>query len=177
MLDVLITSKTRVKLLLKFFLNTSYTSYLRNLETEFGESSNSIRLELNRFEKAGLLCSYNEGNKKYYKANMAHPLFSDIHNIILKYVGIDQIIDKVVKKLGDLEKVFLTGDFAKGKYSSIIDLVFISGNINKTFLLQLVEKVEILVNHKIRYLVLTPIELKNYIKITKESDVLLLWEA
>jgi len=65
MLDTLITSKTRIKLLLKFFLNSNASSYLRNLEGEFGESTNGIRLELNKFEKAGLLQSQVSGNKSY----------------------------------------------------------------------------------------------------------------
>ena len=52
-LDTLITSRTRVKLLMKFFLNSRTTSYLRDLENEFDESTNAIRVELNRFEKAG----------------------------------------------------------------------------------------------------------------------------
>jgi len=62
MIEALISSKTRIKLLLKFFLNSNATSYLRGLESEFGESTNSIRIELNRFEEAGMLTSYNQGN-------------------------------------------------------------------------------------------------------------------
>ena len=50
MLDSLITSKTRIKLLLKFFLNTSTHAYLRGLADEFGESTNALRLELNHLE-------------------------------------------------------------------------------------------------------------------------------
>ena len=69
MLDTLITSKTRIKLLLKFFLNSNSSSYLRGLESEFGESSNAIRLELNKFEKAGLLTTTTNGNKKMFKAD------------------------------------------------------------------------------------------------------------
>ena len=57
MLDSLITSKTRIKLLLKFFLNSSMKAYLRGLAEEFGESTNAIRLELNHLEEAGLLKS------------------------------------------------------------------------------------------------------------------------
>ena len=106
MLDALITSKTRIKLLLKFFLNSSSESYLRNLEDEFGESTNSIRLELNKFEKAGLLNSRSSGNKKLFRANTSHPLYPEIHNLLLKHLGFDQIIDKVVNNLGDVEKVF-----------------------------------------------------------------------
>jgi len=65
MLEALITSKTRIKLLLKFFLNSSNTGYLRGLEPEFGESTNAIRQELNRFEAADLLLTSVEGNKNY----------------------------------------------------------------------------------------------------------------
>ena len=88
MLDTLITSKTRIKLMLKFFLNTKEESYLRGLEEEFGESSNSIRLELNKFEKAGLLDSRSKGNKKLFRANTKHPLFPDIHSLLLKHIGL-----------------------------------------------------------------------------------------
>jgi len=93
-LDTLITSKTRIKLLLRFFLNSNTSSYLRNLEADFEESTNAIRLELNRFEKAGLLISGMERNRKVFKANTNHPLFPDINNILRKYVGFDQIVDK-----------------------------------------------------------------------------------
>ena len=55
MIETLISSKTRIKLLLKFFLNSNTTAYLRSLESEFGESTNAIRIELNRLEEAGML--------------------------------------------------------------------------------------------------------------------------
>ena len=152
MIETLISSKTRIKLLLKFFLNSNTTSYLRHLESEFGDSSNSIRLELNRFEKAGMLSSALEGNKKIFRANTQHPLFDEVNSIVMKYVGLDRIIEYVVKKLGKVEQVYLTGGFAKGINSTIIDLVFI-GDVNKVFLIELIEKVEPKINRKIRYLV------------------------
>ena len=152
MLTTLISSKTRVKLLLKFFLNSDTTAYLRSLEAEFGESSNGIRVELNKFEEAGMLSSMMKGNKKIFQANTSHPLFNEIHSIILKYVGIDQIVEEVVERLGDVEKVYLVGQFAKGIDSNIIDLVFL-GDVDKNYLVELVEKVEEVINRKVRYLV------------------------
>lgn len=151
MLETLISSKTRVKLLLKFFLNSNNTSYLRGLESEFGESTNAIRLELNRFEKAGMLVSHTQGNKKLFKANTDHPLFNDLHNILLKNIGFDTIIEKVISRLGDVEKVFVVGDFAHGKDSQVIDLVFI-GEIRVSYLVKLIKKTEKLINRKIRYI-------------------------
>ena len=61
MLESLITSKTRTKLLLKFFLNPGTSAYLRGLAEEFGESTNGVRVELNRLSEAGLLESADEG--------------------------------------------------------------------------------------------------------------------
>jgi len=149
MLETLITSKTRVKLLMKFFLNANAESYLRNLESEFGDSTNGIRLELNKFEEAGMLKSEFKGNKKFFKANTNHPLFPEIHNIILKHIGIDKILDEVIKNIGNLGKVFLVGDFAKGKDSAIIDLVFVGDDINKSYLLKIINKAETLIKRKI----------------------------
>lgn len=174
MLNTLISSKTRVKLLLKFFLNSNTTAYLRGLESEFGESTNSIRLELNRLEEAGMLASNHIGNRKFFKANTKHPLFKEIHNILLKHIGIDRIIEDVVERLGDVEKVFLVGDFAKGINSRIIDLVFI-GNIDKQYLLNLIEKAETLVNRKIKYLIYNHSEFELATSDQKGQPSLLVW--
>lgn len=150
MIETLISSKTRVKLLLKFFLNSATKSYLRNLETEFGESTNAIRLELNKFEKAGMLETEFVGNKKLFKANTAHPLYKDINNIVFKYIGLDWIVDYVVSKLGELEKVYLVGSFARGIDSDKIELVFL-GHINESFLNELCEKIEKKISKKVSY--------------------------
>jgi hypothetical protein len=173
MIETLISSKTRIKLLLKFFLNSSTTAYLRNLESEFGESSNAIRLELNKLEEAGMLSSFSAGNKKMFQANSKHPLFGDIHSILMKYIGLDQIVEKIVTNLGELDEVYLSGDFAKGLDSSIIDLIFIGNNINKSYLMELVEKSEKLVKRKIRYIIYSKVELN--IEAISDKAILLLW--
>lgn len=176
MIDALISSKTRIKLLLKFFLNSHATAYLRSLESEFGESSNGIRVELNRLENAGLLLSDNEGNKKIFRANTGHPLFREIHNIILKQVGLDQVIENVIRRLGDVQRVYLVGDFSKGMDSPVIDLVFV-GDFDKPYLTTLVEKAEKIVGRKIRYLLYTPEEAQTLDWKQFDPEPLLLWET
>jgi predicted nucleotidyltransferase len=176
MLEALITSKTRLKLLLKFFLNSSTTAYLRSLEPEFDESTNAIRQELNRFEDAGLLIADKKGNKKVYHANTQHPLFPDINSLLLKYVGIDQVIEKVIKKLGKLEEVYLVGELAKGKDSPMIDLWFVGENIDKNYLLELVEKAEEALDRKLRYIIINSKELQDFLKKKNKNELLLLWK-
>ena len=159
MIGTLISSKTRIKLLLKFFLNSETTSYLRGLESEFGESSNSIRLELNRLEGAGMLTSSMKG---------------EVHNILLKYIGFDQIIEGVIERLGDVKKVYVTGEFAKGLDSQIIDLVFI-GDIDKEYLVRLISRTEPLIKRKIRYISYSNQEETNIDWAKLDFKPLLLW--
>ncbi|MCX6259093.1 MAG: ArsR family transcriptional regulator [Bacteroidia bacterium] len=161
--------------MLKFFLNSNNTSYLRDLETEFRESTNAIRQELNRFEEARLLTSEINGNKKVFRANIKHPLFNDIHNIILKYTGIDQVIMKVQTNLGGISGAYLVGDFARGLDSKIIDLVLVGNNIDKLYLLKLIEKAEKLVKRRIRYIRISQDELSEHLKDYPEA--LLLWKS
>jgi len=172
MLDSIITSKTRVKLLLKFFLNSNTKSYLRNLEQEFGESSNAIRIELNRLENADLLKSEVSGNKKYFSANTSHPLFKDINNIVKNSVGIDQLIERVINQIGNLEAAYITGDFARGIDSQIIDLVLVGRNIETTYIESLVTRAENLIVRKIRYIILTKNQMADFFK---DKPALLIW--
>ncbi|MDD2303660.1 MAG: hypothetical protein PHP53_03105 [Prolixibacteraceae bacterium] len=174
MIEGLITSKTRIRLLLKFFLNSETKSYLRSLESEFGESSNSIRVELNKMEKAKLLNSTNDGNKKMYFANISHPLFEDINNILKKFVGIDQIIDKITSQLGDLQAAYLTGDFATGQDSQIIDMVLIGNKLDRELIDSLVLKAEEFISRSIKYIILSQEEL---IRVFRNKPVLLIWRS
>lgn len=174
MIETLISSKTRIKLLLKFFLNSHTTAYLRSLQGEFGESTNAIRLELNRLESAGMLTTQMEGNKKVFQANTKHPLFNEIHNILLKHIGLDHVLENVIKRLGDVDKVYLTGQFAKGLDSPIIDLVMI-GNIDKTYLVNLIEKAEKLIKRKVRYIIYNEEELEEIDWKTFQPEPILIW--
>ncbi|MCU0373556.1 MAG: ArsR family transcriptional regulator [Ignavibacteria bacterium] len=177
MIHTLITSQTRIKLLRKFFLNRNTKAHLRGLESEFRESSNSIRIELNRFEKAGLLHSIRIGNKKVYQANYDHPLFCDIHNIIIKETGIDRVIEKVINRIGYLSCIYLTGDFAQGKDSPVIDLILVGSNIDRAYLSRKVSQSEQMVGRRVSYIILDPDEAEDYLKDRKPSELLPLWNC
>jgi hypothetical protein len=173
MLESLITSKTRIKLLLKFFLNINNQGYLRSLEHEFNESTNGIRQELNRFEQAGLLITENDGNKKMYRANTLHPLFKDINSIIRKSLGVEELIEKVIDRLGNVQQVYLEGRIAQGLDSDIIDLLIIGDEIDRNYLSTLVEKAEPLIGKRIRYLVFENEDAKIYVAKHNKEMVLI----
>jgi hypothetical protein len=175
MLDTLITNKTRIKLLLRFFLNSNAKSYLRGLEGEFDESTNAIRLELNRFKKSGLLVSDKEQNRKVYKANTRHPLYPEIHNLIRKYIGFDQLVEKVVRKLGGIRRAYITGNLAKGLDSRTIELVLVGNKLDEAYLSRLVARAEKIIHRKVLWIILPDSQEATYIR--EFPDALLIWKA
>ncbi|MBK8944732.1 MAG: ArsR family transcriptional regulator [Ignavibacteriae bacterium] len=161
MLNSIITSETKIKLLLKFFLNPKTKGYLRQLSSEFNESTNGIRVELNKLEEAKILSAQFEGRNKIYKANSSHPLFDELRNIVLKSTGIDKVISDIIQKVGDIKSAFIRGDYAIGKDSGLIDLVIVGNELNKTEIERVRKKTEKLIDRKISILILNSDEYKN----------------
>lgn len=150
MLDSLITSKTRLKLLVKFFINEKNQSHLRGLADEFGESTNAIRKELNHLTEAGFLVKSAEKNKIEYQANKEHPLYHNLHDLIRKYLGLDKVLDAVLERMGDVRYVVLTGDYAKGIDSGTIELNIIGDDLDEEYAYHLNSRLENLVQRKIK---------------------------
>lgn len=175
MLESLITSKTRIKILLKFFLNPGTGSYLRELAQEFGESTNSIRVELNRLSEAELLESTEEGRTKVYRANEKHPLFPEIQKIVTKTVGLDRLVEQVISRVGNVELAFIMGDLAKGIDTGLIDLVVV-GEIKVDYFNSLIAKLEKLIDRKIRSLILSSVEFQRLKETLGKSPTLVIWK-
>ncbi len=174
MLSTLITSKTRVRLLVKFFLNPTMKAYLRQLADEFGESTNSVRIELNRLTEAGLLESFAEGNMIMYQAKESYPLYPELKSIVNKITGIDKVVEDVIQRLGSLDKAFLVGDYAKGIDSGIIEVILVGEKVDEVYLEELILKVGTLIERKINYLILNQFELLEYEKNNKK-ELFVLW--
>lgn len=155
MLTELFTSKTRVKLLMKLFLNPEVSCYLRGLSAEFGVSPNAIKGELDNLSKAGYLQREQSGRSTYFKANKSHPFFPEISSIVRKTMGIDRLVDEVVASLGEVEAVYILDDYALGKDSGLIDALVI-GNIDKGRLDELRSIVESKVGRMVRVMDVTP---------------------
>ena len=112
LLSGLIASKTRIKLLMRLFFNPKTRSYLRELAKEFNVSTNAVREELNQLKKTNLIKSEKNGRQVYYMANTNHALFPELKSMVSKVMGIDQVIDSIVNRLGNLKRAYLVGDYA-----------------------------------------------------------------
>jgi hypothetical protein len=176
LLTGLISSKTRIKLLVKFFFNPETRSYLRELATEFDLSTNSVREELNQLTKIKLLTSRKNGRNVLYMANEDHPLFPELRSMIQKVMGIDQVVEGIVNRLGDLEYAYIIDDYAEGKDTGIIDLLLV-GNIDPHHLSDLSRKTEQYIKRKIRTLVLDTKEYGEFLPELKRRAHLLIWQS
>ncbi|MGE4297204.1 MAG: ArsR family transcriptional regulator [Desulfovibrionaceae bacterium] len=130
MLTELFTSKTRIRVLLKLFLNPGVSSYLRELAQEFSVSPAAIKDELDKLSQAGYLSKEKSGRSILFRADTTHPFFPEIHSIVRKYLGIDRIIEQVMANLGVVQRVYILDDYAQGKDSGLID-VLIVGDVNR----------------------------------------------
>jgi predicted transcriptional regulator len=153
MLESLITSKTRIRILVKFFINVANNGYLRGLAEELNESTNSIRKELNNLEEAGYLEKEAIQNKVIYKANTKHPLFSILQTIVRQHIGLDAMVEMILQRMGSVEKVVITGDYANGKDSGTIEVMLVGKELDTEYIDQLGAKIENEIRRKVKILI------------------------
>ncbi|PKN08890.1 MAG: transcriptional regulator [Deltaproteobacteria bacterium HGW-Deltaproteobacteria-8] len=151
MLAQLFTSKTRIKLLLKLFLNPEVSCYLRELAKEFAISPNAIKEELDSLSQAGYLERRQGGRSIYFRANTNHPFFPEISSIVRKTMGIDTLIDQIMANLGRVEQVYILDDYAQGKDTGLID-VLVVGDVDREQLEALRQISERKINRTVRVL-------------------------
>lgn len=150
MLNSLITSKTRLRLLVKFFINAANAGYLRGLATEMQENTNAIRKELNNLSEAGYIIRTDSEGKVMYQANTSHPLFSTLQTLLRKHLGIDQIIETVVERMGEVSRIFIIGDYAHGIDSGAIEIIIEGNQLNENYIEQLLPKIKNEINKEIK---------------------------
>ncbi len=172
----IITSKTRINILMRLFLNPDQQAYLRELSKEFSTSPSVIKEELKNLSSVGLLSQKPNGRQILYRANTNHPLFPELHSMVKKALGMDRILESILNRLGNLKLTLLIDDYAAGKDTGIIDLVLI-GDIDRKNLQDLVQKTERYINRKIRTLVLTEKEYKELEGSLNNRPHIVLWKA
>ena len=151
MLSELITSKTRLRLLIKFFISQANKGHLNGLALEMGESTNSIRKELNHLYDAGYLNKNKLNNKVEYNVNVKHPLYSTLKKVVMKHLGLEDIVETVLDKMGNVKQILLIGDYAKGIDSGNIEVFLIGRNLNMDYIENLEGKIEKLINRKVTF--------------------------
>ena len=171
MLGELITSKTRLRLMIKFFVSQANRGYLNGLANEMGESTNSIRKELNHLQNAGYLEKLKVDNKVEYKANTNHPLFNVLQKVVLKHLGLEDVVENVLERMGAVDQILLVGDYSRGIDSGLIEVFLIGNDLNMDYISQLEDKIEKLIGRKVSfYLASKFLANRDYIELYNSKD-------
>ena len=152
MLSSLITSKTRLRMLIKFFVSAANNGYLNGLANEFKESTNSIRKELNNLSAAGYLLKSKENNRVVYNANTSHPMFDVLQKIIRQHLGLEEIVETVIKRIGDVDQIALTGEYAKGIDCGNIEIIVNGSKVNNEYLKNIKSKIKKKIGREVTFL-------------------------
>ncbi len=119
LIETLISSKIRIKLLFHFYFNGPNRRYLRTQEQEFCGSLNDKRIELRRSEVAEILTA--EGNWQYAQTSRQHSLDNQMQQILIHTTGTNRCVSNAVHPLGHDQNVVLIGDLARDIDTLVID--------------------------------------------------------
>ncbi|OGG08001.1 hypothetical protein A3D05_00740 [Candidatus Gottesmanbacteria bacterium RIFCSPHIGHO2_02_FULL_40_24] len=156
MLQELIISRVRVKVLQLFFLNPGKIYHVREIVRRTDEEINAVRRELAHLEKAGIMSKERRANRLFYMLRKDYSLYYDLLELFEKTKGLGGDILKNKQKLGKLKFVMISGRFARHipRTGSEVDLLVV-GRVVLPELGQLVRKEEVRRESEINYTVMT----------------------
>ena len=139
-------------MLIKFFVSAANNGYLNGLANEFNESTNSIRKELNNLSSAGYLLKSKENNRVIYNANTSHPMFSVLQKIVRQHLGLEDIVETVIERIGNVDQIALTGEYARGIDSGNIEIIINGSKVNKEYLENIKSKIKNKIGREVCFL-------------------------
>lgn len=160
MLEALISSQTRVKLLALFLLNPGNEFFIREIARKTGENMNAVRRELANLESFGLISGQKKGNMQYFTVRTDHFLYADLQKILLKTEGAAGIIRTALAG-EDIACIFIYGSFAKAMAGAASDIdLFIVGTVDEDRLIPIIHSCEQATGREINYTLMTQSEFR-----------------
>lgn len=182
MLEHLITSQAKRRLLKLFITNPDSDFYTREIAKLTGESPNGVRRELAHLEKAGLVKSRREGNLKYYSLVQDFPFYPELKRIIYATVGLGDYLGAKLKEPQQIELAFVYGSVAKNGETAKSDIdLFVVGEIDESELHSIVSQIEADIRRSINYILMSKDEFQKRLsenesfvkRVMKEEKIIL----
>lgn len=113
MLQHIIPSKTRRKILELFFHHPVENYYLRKIVREIDEEVNAVKRELDILENGKVLTKERRLNKVFYFLNKSYVYYDEFNRIFAKTTSLAMMIYKSLSKLGKIKYIALSTKFSK----------------------------------------------------------------
>jgi predicted nucleotidyltransferase len=128
-----------------------------------GGGSGAVQRELAKLEQSGLVTVYRIGNQKHYQANPGSPIFDELHNIVVKTVGVVDVLRAALAPLADaIDTAFIYGSLAKGteRADSDIDLMLIGKTLSYGAVMECLGEMEVILGRVVNPSIYSPAELE-----------------
>lgn len=160
----LLSSRVKAEIFRLLFGGAESELHVREIERRSGLADATVRQELKRLTRLGVVELRRDGNRTYYHANTEHPLYPDIRNMVLKTSGLVDVLQEALTHSG-IRLAFVFGSTARGngKAGSDVDLMVI-GTISLRQLGKLLSGVAMRLGREVNPHVLTPEEFAKRMK-------------
>jgi len=128
----LLSSKIRAEIFrILFGVDPDTELHMREIERRTGFAIGTVQKELQKLQRLEIISRLKDGNRVYYRANTAHPLYPDIRSLVLKTSGLADVIKNALTNEKGIKVAFIFGSLARqeDKATSDVDLMVI-GNIS-----------------------------------------------
>ncbi len=164
-INQLLGSETRTKILAKLVLNSDSMFYMRELEKELDLNFSLVHRELTNLKRLGLVTDERRGKIRLFRINKSSPIYPEVRGLVLKTVGIGDVIRDALKDVGEVKYALVFGSIARGdeKTSSDVDLLLI-GDIDEEKLIAKTKNAEDKIGREVNYIIWSEKEFKKRIK-------------
>jgi predicted nucleotidyltransferase len=164
-MDRLFGSKTRVSLLAKLLMNPDESFYIRELSRELKIPYSMLYKEEKNLASLGIVNEEKKGKVTLVSINKNMPYFAELKNLMIKTVGLGDLLKTALSELEGMRYALIYGSFASGEesVSSDIDLLIV-GNSSEEKILNVVGRVEKEVGREINYILWSEEEFMKRIK-------------
>jgi len=94
----ILSSKTRAEIFHIFFNSKNEELHFRDIQRRVNQSVGAKKQELEKFVSLDLLKIRKSGNRVYYTANKANPLYKPIYDLVQKISGIKSLLEDILSK-------------------------------------------------------------------------------
>ncbi|MDO8451653.1 MAG: hypothetical protein Q7S76_02180, partial [bacterium] len=157
MLEDIIISRVRVKILSLFLTHPKSIMHVRDIVRRVDEEINAVRRELAHMEKAGMVSKEQRANRLFYTFRKDYALYHELLELINKTTGLGWDIIKQKAKLGKIKFAMLSGRYLRGlpkRAGTDVDLLVV-GTVVLPELSQLVKAEEVRRDLELNYTVMT----------------------
>jgi len=164
-LELLFSSRARVKLLALLLLNPDISFYQREISALTGLRIRAVQREVERLQTLGLLTRFPRGNQVHYQVKRDFFLFPELRGMLLKTIGLTALLGSTLKETEGIKMALIYGSYAANQESTASDIdLLVVGSLSSRALHTTVHAAEKMACREINYILFSPEEFRRRVQ-------------